>query len=114
MKTLKSMSNFRALLAKLDDLVSEYGHYKTANMITDAYELDMITETQGRTLRFQLANKFASFLYHDEKAANKLIGLGRIDLTSTPVVETAHDAICNRLRTACMFDNSLNGMANGI
>ncbi|CAL9988928.1 hypothetical protein VPHD51_0207 [Vibrio phage D51] len=111
---MNTVTNFRAMLAKLDNLVDEYGHYKTANMITDAYELDMINEAQGRTLRFQLARQFASFLYHDEDAADKLIGLDRIDLASVPVVETARDAMFNRLRTDCVFSNTINAMSYGI
>tara|TARA_Y100001956_G_scaffold82213_2_gene102175 strand:+ start:4310 stop:4657 length:348 start_codon:yes stop_codon:yes gene_type:complete len=101
--------NFQALTEKMDDLIEEYGHYKTANMITDAYELDMITEAQGRTLRFQLGIKFGVFMYHDEDANERLLGLDRIDLTSEPVVETNQDAMLNRRRTDCVFDKAVNG-----
>lgn len=98
-------ASFTILNEKMDSLVSEFGFYKTANLIADAYELDHITEHQGCSLRFMLAMKYERVI---RKCGDHFLGINRMHI-NTPVTETWGDALLNRQRTDCVFNNTING-----
>lgn len=98
-------TSFTIINQNMDTLVSTYGFYKTANVISEAFERDTITEAQGCSLRFMLAMKYERTI---RKCGDHLLGIESLDL-DTPVVETNKDAMLNRRRTDCVFDKTVNG-----
>ena len=67
------------MLAQLDELISEYGFYKTANLIVDAFEADLLDESNALNTRLTLAVKYMRAYRRDEDAM-RFIGLHRFDL----------------------------------
>lgn len=98
-------ASFTVLNEKMDSLVSEFGFYKTANLIADAYELDHITEHQGCSLRFMLAMKYERVI---RKCGDHFLGIETLDL-DTPICEAFDRALYNRRRTDCTFESVVNG-----
>lgn len=100
------MRNFQTIVSNLDTMIAEHGFYKTANLLAGAYELDLITESQGCSIRFMLSVKYENYTRNN---GDHFLGIESLELPER-LPETNHDALMNRSRTACSFPNAVNGM----
>lgn len=98
-------TSFTIINQNMDTLVDSYGFYKTANIISEAFERDTLTEAQGCSLRFMLAMRYERVM---RKSGDHFLGLELLPLDA-PMHENLAHAFMNRMRTDCCMNSVVKG-----
>ena len=100
-------TKLQCLINELDDMVSEFGFLKTCDAVTSLYEKDIITATECKTVKFQLAHMHKC----PEHTANLIVAsqLSRIPDIWTTEKHNPFLARMSRHRVGASFENTACG-----
>lgn len=93
---VKATERFQGFMLHMAESIESIGFTRLANLYSDEYYADRITEAQCRSLRFQLAMKYEN-LFGMERAS-KFMGVERVVIE--PTGEHPFAAMLNRSRLA--------------